>query len=98
MFHKPDLEQVHGDVCLTVPVLRFLAEEQRGDVFTAAEKKTIAEPDIFIDHVVAADERQDHRKPFGVPYRLDIRVSDELAVLCKTADNNTDPWFHIYSF
>ena len=73
--HEPDLEKVHGNICFSVPVPGFFPEKKRRDIISPAEEEAVAEFYIFIDHVVAAHEREDERQPFGIPDGLDIGIS-----------------------
>lgn len=96
--HEPDLEEIHGNICFAVSVPGLFSEQERRDIISSAEEEAVAEFYIFIDHMVAAHEREDERQPSGIPDGLDIRIGDELAVFCETADDDTDFRFHMHSF
>lgn len=97
-FHETDLEQIYGNVSLAVSFLRFFAEQERRDIIAAAEKKSVAQSGVFVEQVVAPYERKYERNAFCVAHGLNIWISDKLAVLSKTADNDSDLGFHSFSF
>src|SRR5699024_6533436 len=91
---EADLKEIHSDACLSIPVFRFFAEEERGNVTASAEEKSVAELHILCKDAVAADQRKDDGKAVGIPDRLNIRIGDKLQVSGKAADDDSDFRFH----
>lgn len=94
LFHKSDLEQIDRNISSAVPVFWLFAEKERRDVSASAEQESVEQPDIFLQDMVAADQRQDDRDAFSVADRLNVWIGHELPVFRKTAHDDSDNRFH----